>query len=166
MNNHLALNWIESENMRVKCSPQPALIYVWESVFSQYSAGIFKDCFNTHGAVCPLSHREKLCSELHCVGCVIEFPAMHPAEKVGCKTALEAETSPCGFLTCSLWFTAPLLGFNFPLCAQSLPLCPPLTTFTRTENTMGWWQFKMLLPIETTNTWRISSQWLKCSLVR
>lgn len=125
--------------MRAKFFQQPALIYVWESAFSQYSAGIFKDCFNTHCAVCPLSHRKKLCSELHCVGCVIEFPAMHPAEKVGCKTALEAEMSPCRFLTCSLWFTAPLLGFNSRLCAQSLPLCPPLTTFTPTENMMEWW---------------------------
>ena len=52
---------------------------------------------NIRGAVCPLSHREKLCSELHCVGFIIEFPAMRPAEKVGCKTSFEAETTHVDF---------------------------------------------------------------------
>lgn len=57
--------------------------------------------------------------------CLIEFPAMHRAENVGCKTALEAGKSPCGFLTWSFWFTAPPLGFNFPLTELETPSLPP-----------------------------------------
>lgn len=77
--------------------------------------------FETHNALCPLPDRERLKSELHRAVGITEFPAMHKAENVGCKTpfwahvdfSLGPSDSPLLYLTSVSPLPLPFSAFSY-----------------------------------------------------